>query len=87
MKHGYPWVHGSVHIDLLYGLLFRTSRHPFLEREIAARLPRKRRENTYRDEAVDDWVMGRRATVATYYGGRFVRFFDRGGWSEWEDIA
>ena len=45
------------------------------------------RENTYRDEAVDDWTMGRRATVVTYYGDRFVRFFDGGGWGEWEDIA
>ncbi|SIC88801.1 Uncharacterised protein [Mycobacteroides abscessus subsp. bolletii] len=45
------------------------------------------RENTYRDEAVDDWTLGRRTAVVTYYGDRFVRFFDRGGWGEWENVS
>lgn len=47
----------------------------------------QRRDNTYRDEAVDDWALGRRTKVVAYYGHRFVRYFDRGGWGEWEDIA
>lgn len=87
-KHAWPYKYrGGVYVDALYGLVFRRSPNPFLEREEVGELLPKRRENTYRDEAVDDWTLGRRTAVVTYFGDRFVRFFDRGGWSEWEDIA
>ncbi len=79
---------GQVYVDLpKAGLVRRQCVNPFAESEEVSPLPPKRRENTYRDEAVDDWVTGRRATVATYYEGRLIRFFDRGGWGEWEQIA
>lgn len=69
------------------GSVRRRVDNPFVGSAEVAPLPPKRRENTYRDEAVDDWTLGRRTTVVTYYGDRFVRFFDRGGWSEWEVVA
>ncbi|SLG47670.1 Uncharacterised protein [Mycobacteroides abscessus subsp. abscessus] len=87
-KHAWPYKDsGGVYVDALYGMVFRRSPNPFLEREEVGELLPKRRENTYRNEAVDDWTLGRWTTVVTYYGDRFVRFFDRGGWGEWEDIS
>lgn len=87
-KHAWPYDYRvGVYVDALYGTVFRRSPNPFLEREEVGELLPKRRENTYRDEAVDDWTLGRRETVVTYYGDRFVRFFDRGGWGEWEQIV
>ncbi|EUA84273.1 hypothetical protein I541_1063 [Mycobacteroides abscessus] len=47
----------------------------------------KRRENTYRDEALDDWAQGHRSTVVAYYGDRLIRYTYADGWGDWEQIA
>ncbi len=83
LTNGFDPVHIRL-VDFPSGHLWEKTRITWTRR--TPLLP-KRRENTYRDEAVDDWTLGRRTAVVTYYGDRFVRFFDRDGWGEWEDIA
>ncbi|WP_457062739.1 hypothetical protein [Mycobacteroides abscessus] len=49
----------------------------------------KRGENTYRDEAMQDWVFGLRGFLVASYGGVFQRFDNDGadGWGTLEMIS
>lgn len=58
-KHAWPYKYrGGVYVDALYGMVFRRSPNPFLEREEVGELLPKRRENTYKFEAIVEFYRG-----------------------------
>ncbi|SIE08610.1 Uncharacterised protein [Mycobacteroides abscessus subsp. abscessus] len=71
------------------GSVRRRVDNPFAGSEEVAPLPPKRRENTYRDEAMQDWVFGLRRFLVASYGGVFQRFDNDGadGWGTLERIS